>query len=198
MPIRGDTSKLLFAEGTSARQRAMLQNMHYISSALPGTQEIRRQMGHVGQAGNRVYGCGIFMTISPSERHNGLAIRLSRYRPSDPLLHPSVAAAEREWIGSETPSIRRVNQNDAEDVDVSIPDYDLRRLILARDPLCTVDAFKVTVRIVLAQLLGIRMCPDCPHCCQGKNPCQNHFGSNALPQGGIFGRCDAIFGGVET
>jgi len=85
-----------------------------------------------------------------------------------------------------------------EGVEINVPDYELRRLILARDPLCAVDAFKVLVRMVLAQLLGMRMCPDCPHCNKGGNPCQNRFGSNALPQGGIFGRCDAIFGGVES
>jgi len=174
-------------------------------------------MGHVLRGPDIVYGSGIFMTISPSERHNGLAIRLSRYRRSDPLLDPSVAAAERRWIGAEAPRLgpqrrwaddgQRVEERlqrgadeEMEEVttDIDIPDYDVRRLILARDPLCTVDAFKVFVRVVLAQLLGIRMCPDCPHCNKGKNPCQNRFGSNALPQGGIFGRCDAIFGGVET
>ena len=200
LPIRGDTSKLLFADGTSARQRAMLQNMHFISAALPGTQEARRQMGHVGTGFNFVYGSGIFMTISPSERHNGLAIRLSRYRRNDPLVDPSVAAAESRWIGPEEPRMSPQQGGEAtnEATVIDMPDYDLRRLILARDPLCTVEAFKVLVRVVLAQLLGIRMCPDCPHCNKGKNPCQNRFGSNALPQGGIFGRCDGIFGGVET
>jgi len=218
MPIRGDTSKLLFADGTSSHQRAMLQNMHFISSALPGTQEARRQMGHVGSGANFVYGSGIFMTISPSERHNSLAIRLSRYRRSDPLLHPSVAPAECKWIGSEEPRLRpqgrgageerqmqeqllqeeEGEEREMEGVEINLPDYELRRLILARDPLCTVDAFKVLVRVVLAQLLGMRMCPDCPRCNEGDNPCQNRFGSNALPQGGIFGRCDAIFGGVEA
>ena len=199
-PIRGDTSKSLFADGTSSRQRAMLQNMHFISAALPGTQEARRQMGHVGTGFNFVYGSGIFMTVSPSERHNGLAIRLSRYRRNDPLLDPSVAAAESKWIGAEEPRIRPQQGGEAasEATVIDMPDYDLRRVILARDPLCTVEAFKVLVRVVLAHLLGIRMCPDCPHCNKGKNPCQNRFGSNALPQGGIFGRCDGVFGGVET
>ena len=81
---------------------------------------------------------------------------------------------------------------------VEFPDYDLRRLILARDPLCAVDAFTVIIRVVLAKLLGMRMCPDCPHCNKGKHPCQDSFGSNAEPQGGVFGRCDALFGAVET
>ena len=47
-------------------------------------------------------------------------------------------------------------------------------------------------------MFGIRMCPDCPHCCKSEQPCQNIFGSSAEPQGGAFGRCDAIFSAVET
>jgi hypothetical protein len=69
---------------------------------------------------------------------------------------------------------------------------------MARDPLAAVDAFHVYTRVVLARLLGIRMCPECPHCNRGANPCQDAYGSNAEPQGGIFGRVDALFGGVEA
>ena len=98
-PIRGDTQKLLFAEGTSQREKVLLQNMHFVSSSLPGTQEVRRQMGRLGFSARVVYGTGVFITISPSERHNGLAIRLSRYRKGDPLVDPSVAPEECRWIG---------------------------------------------------------------------------------------------------
>jgi len=192
-PIRGDTSKLLFAEGTTAKEESLLRSMHYISSALPGTQEVRRQMGHVIVGAGFVYGSGIFLTISPSERHNGLAIRLSRYRRNDPLLDPSVAPDEHRWIGSEVP---RLAPKEGQ-VTVDMPDYDLRRLISARDPLSAVDAHSIYVRVVLALLLGMRMCPDCPHCNKGPNPCQNRFGSNALPQGGILGRADALDGSNE-
>ena len=104
----------------------------------------------------------------------------------------------QEQLRQEEEDEEEEEERDMEGVEIDVPDYELRRLILARDPLCTVDAFKVLVRVVLAQLLGMRMCPDCPHCNKGNNPCQNRFGSNALPQGGIFGRCDAIFGGVEA
>ena len=193
-PIRGDTQKLLFAEGTTRRERELLQNMHFVSSSLPGTQEVRRQMARLGFSARVVYGTGVFITISPSERHNGLAIRLSRYRKGDPLVDPSVAPEECRWIGQDEP---RLEPAEGEET-IELPDYDTRRLIHARDPLCAVDAFHVAVRVVLAQLLGIRMCPDCPHCNKGASPCQDIFGSNAEPQGGIIGRCDAIFGAVET
>jgi len=203
-PICGDTSKLLFATGTTAQERELLREMHFTTRSLPGTQEIRRQMGHVCFAARIVYGSGIFMTISPSERHNGLAIRLSRYRRNDPLVHPAVASEERKWIGQDEPSLETSAGNSDEGEDefeeeaMDFPDYDLRRLILARDPLCAVDAFTILIRVVLAKLLGMRMCPDCPHCNKGKHPCQDAFGCNAEPQGGICGRCDALFGAVET
>ena len=151
-------------------------------------------MGHVVFGAGLVYGNGIFMTISPSERHNGLALRLSRYRRSDPLLDPTVAPGESRWIGPDQPRLSPAD----DDIVVDLPEYDLRRLIRARDPLSVVDAFQVYMRMVLARLVGLRMCPECPHCNKGANPCQNRFGSNALPQGGIFGRADALFSGVEA
>ena len=193
-PIAGDTSKLCWAVGTSAEERRLLQNVEFVTSAIPGCQAIRRRMGRLGFSASLVYGQGIFITISPSERHGGLAIRLSRYRGSDPLLDPSHAANERPWIGKDKPSLETHDNSTADDE----PDYETRKIILARDPLCAVDAFTVQVRVVLACLLGIRMCPDCPHCNQGKNPCQDRFGSNAEAQGGSLGRCDALFGAVET
>ena len=52
---------------------------------MPGTQEIRTKIGHLGFWAGVVYGNGIFMTISPGERHNYLAIRLSRFRKDDPF-----------------------------------------------------------------------------------------------------------------
>eukprot|EP00973_Karenia_brevis_P085559 11869924-Karenia_brevis.AAC.1 len=128
-------------------------------------------MGHVGFGAGLCYGNGIFMTISPSERHNYLAIRLSRYRGKDPLVGLEVAPAESKWIGRDAP--RLVSTTQGEDVNIELPEYDLRRLITARDPLCTVDSFKVLVRVVLARLLGMRMCPECPHCNKGEHPCQN-------------------------
>ena len=193
-PIAGDTSKVLFADGTTKGEQGLLRNVEFVSSSIPGTQAIRRRMGQLGFSASVVYGSGLFMTISPSERHNGLAIKLSRYRSSDPLLATTHAEEERRWIGKDVPPLNQ----DQGSAPACEPDYETRRLILARDPLCAADAFTVLVRVVLARLLGMRMCPDCPHCNQGSNPCQDRFGSNAEPQGGVFGRCDAIYGAVET
>ena len=57
---------------------------------------------------------------------------------------------------------------------------------------------KVMTRVVLPSLFGFRMCPDCPHCSQGADPCMDSFGSNATPMGGCAGRCDAMVGAVES
>ena len=78
-----------------------------------------------------------------------------------------------------------------------VPGYDLRRLILARDPLASSLAFSVQIRLVLATILGFRMCEDCPHCSDLDNPCMDTFGSCAEAMGGIAGRCDGIAGAVE-
>ena len=101
-PIAGDTSKLHWAVGTSVGERRLLQNMEFITKMIPGTQAIRRRMGRLGFSASIIYGSSIFITISPTERHGHLAIRLSRYRETDPLLDPQHATKER--LGSEKTS----------------------------------------------------------------------------------------------
>ena len=103
-------------------------------------------MGKVGFSAALVYGQGLFITISPSERHGGLAIKLSRYRERDPLLTQRHAEKEKKWIGKDKPSLETRDNSRGGDE----PDYETRKLILARDPLCAVDAFTVYVRVVLA------------------------------------------------
>ena len=136
------------------------------------------------------------MTVTPGERHNYLAIKLSRYREKDPYIAAGANdSLERLWIGSDGPSIQAAEEDVFE---VNVPGYDLRRMIQARDPLACAMAFAVQIRRVLATLFGIRMCPKCPHCAESDRPCQDAFGSNAEPQGGVFGRVAALFGMNET
>ena len=146
----------------------MLADFRFRCKAVPGTQEIRIKIGHVGFWAGVVYGNGIFMTISPSERHNYLAIRLSRYRKDDPFV-----ANSTKWIGADKPSL----EADADDeYQVDVPGYDLRRILLAQDPLAAANPFFVQIRTILATVLGIRMCPHCPHCSESAYPCQDGFG----------------------
>ena len=135
------------------------------------------------------------MTVTPSERHAYLAIRLSRYRAKDPYIAAEGSEPnEKLWIGPEKPSLQPCREDVFEH---DIPGYDLRRLILARDPLAASLAFAVQIRLVLATILGFRMCPECPHCAETSNPCMDAFGSCAEAVGGIAGRCDGIAGAVE-
>ena len=69
--------------------------------------------------------------------------------------------------------------------------------MLAQDPSAATNAFVVQIRTILATILGIRMCPFCPHCAESSCPCQDALGSVAEAMGGIVGRVDAMFGAVE-
>ena len=66
--------------GLSYLQRRLLADLRFQCGAFPRTQEIRTKIGHLGFWSCVNYGNGIFCTISPGERHNYLALRLSRYR----------------------------------------------------------------------------------------------------------------------
>jgi len=191
LPVRGDISKILQIVGLTSTQKAMLQNYQFMSSRLPGTRQIRRSINHLVFSSRVVYGCPIFMTVTPSERHSGLAIRLSRYRRTDPGITSS-AQDFLPWIGHNRPSLMAASrgpqkQPDEEEELVDLPDYDLRRLMTARDPLAALNAFWVSIKVVLPLLYGLRMCPDCPKCVTSSQPCMDVFGSNATPMGGSIG-----------
>ena len=55
-------------------------------------------------------------------------------------------------------------------------------------------------KYVLPRLLGLKMCPNCPHCNadDSRSRCQDIFGSNMLPLGGIFGAMESFGGAVEN
>ena len=79
----------------------LLANMRYVSSQQGGVQEVRTKIGGALFGARVVYGEPIFVTISPSSRHSGLVMRLSRVRANDPLLwHEDVQLAEAQTLGS--------------------------------------------------------------------------------------------------
>ena len=67
----------------------------------------------------------------------------------------------------------------------------------ARDPLAVVEAYKVHVCVRLAAALGVRMCPLCPRCNEGNLGCQDMFGNNMRPVGGVLGGMTALGGATE-
>ena len=84
--IAGDTTKILQAIGLNDVQRSLIHNYQFMSSKIPGTRQIRRTINHIVFSSRVVYGLPVFMTVTPSERHSGLMIRLTRYRRNDPGL----------------------------------------------------------------------------------------------------------------
>ena len=84
--INGDITKLRFAHGLTPVAKKLLQHLGFISRTLSGAQELRLQMGHCLTGANIVHGTGVFITISPSERHSGITLRLLRKRANDSWL----------------------------------------------------------------------------------------------------------------
>ena len=54
--------------------------------------------------------------------------------------------------------------------------------------------------LIFEYLFGMRICPFCPDCNNGKGstPCQDIFGSSAQPEGGSAGRLDATYVSFEA
>ena len=139
-------------------------------------------------AGRIRRGVPIFVTFSPDEKHNMLMLRLSRCRRKDPV--NEVDPLSRMFGGSDQPELGTdfVELNiPLEDLVSRVPLYDDRRAMVARDPLASVDGFRVLCQLAYEHLFGVRVCARCPGCNNADNsevePCQDIFGSNATPEG---------------
>ena len=199
--INGDITKLRFARGLTKAQKHLLREMGFVAQKLSGTQELRVDFGHMLWGANSMYGLPVFITVSPSPRHSGLCLKLFRKRLNDPYLKygdPELKEVLRGLAVVETPAIETAASEDC--VTIELPEYKLRRQALSNDVLCTVDAFIILVKVVLATLVGIRMCPKCPACNApgSEHPCQDQFGSNMELMGGIFGGAEGFGGAVES
>ena len=206
--VAGDMTKIRYIAGLSPAARRLLVNLEHTSRKLPGTQETRRQMRFDTNALRVRYGVPIFVTFSPDEAHSLLMVRLSRLRTQDPVLlnenRETPEGAELLHTRSQPP----VQGTDPtlelgipiRDLLGNVPTYDQRRRTLARDSLASVDGFRALVALAHEHLFGVRTCPFCPDCNNGENsqPCQDLFGSSAKPEGGIFGRVDAIYTSIEA
>ena len=142
------------------------------------------------------YGVPIFVTFSPDEAHNLLMIHLSETLSMLACITPSLVLTVCTMVSRRT-TIMGVP---VEDIINSLPTYDERRLLLARDSLASVDGFKMLVMLTYEYLFGMRVCIFRPDCNAVSNGCprQDIFGSNAHAEGGIFGRIDAGFTSVEA
>ncbi|CAE7344756.1 TTC28 [Symbiodinium sp. CCMP2592] len=187
--VNYDTTKLGLCRNLSFMERHLLRNMQLRAQKLPGTKEIRRQIGHCLQGTRIEHGSPMFITISPSAVHNGLVARLSRYRQTDPILEPETAP----WAGPEKPSMWNEDSDGSAAV-LSLPPYHIRKLTAARDPHAVNLAFDVALKYILPRLLGLRCCSRCgTHACE----CIDGNGKTWQPSGGIFGLVAAYGGSVE-
>ena len=160
--IAGRVDKLPLCDSLKVEERAVLRNFLFMSSRLSGTRQTRRQMRYLVFSACIVYGVPVWVTITPSERHSGLALHLFRGRRNDPAYGEDALFGEtitgdaqagiRDCIGYAKPSLRP-----AESVTIDLPEYDLRRLITSRYPQACVQAFRVACRIVFPALYGFRM-----------------------------------------
>ena len=164
-------------------------------------------MGHC-QFGARVcYSDCIFLTFSPNEQHSALTLRLMRYRQGDPCVQGDEPVQQeiRRSSGRDAPVLESpacAHRKSEESYATELPSYEFRRVCTARDPLAVMEAYSVQIRLRLARLLVIRMCPRCPMCnadslSGGNFPCQDKFGSNMLPMGGAMGASVAFGAATE-
>jgi len=196
-PIRNDMSKLERCDLLTDTQKNLVKNLKFLSKKFPGTQQVRLLMGHALFGAQITYGLPLFWTISPSARHSGLCIRLSRFLRADPFITETKAKghAFKPWIGEDAPGL--LQRKNEDDCIIDLPDYDDRLAIATSDPAAVMEAFRVKIRFILPRIFGYRMCPICPRCAETDTPCSNKFGNNFEPWGGIAGLCAANGCAVE-
>ena len=217
IPIAGDTSKLPLASGLTALEKRLAYAQHFLAKNMQGSQQLRQVMGHCHFGARVNYGDCLFFTISPNEQHSALVLRLSRFRRSDPYIKhqdpmryhlaqqdfPSLERKERKRFctafskSSSACSCSMSGNRQEMDIEINLPEYDLRKVAAARDPLAVMEAYKLEVYLRLATLLGVRMCPHCPACNNKGLGCQDRFGSNMRPMGGVLGGMCALGGATE-
>lgn len=100
--INGDSSKLPFAVGLTSLQRKLLADLKFRCKKLAGTTAATKKLYDVIRFAGFFYGHPTFVTVTPTERHGVLALRLSRYRSCDPYMQAS--ETEATWAGPDEPS----------------------------------------------------------------------------------------------
>ena len=148
-----DVSKLQYPTGLTRPQRYIVRDLCFLSSKQPGAQQIRRIIGHALFGARVEFGEPLFITISPSSRHSGMVLRLSRYRSCDPGIAPDVDAriGMRPWRQIGWPNVWR--QESTGGAACNVPGYKCRTVIAARDPWAVTIALGHSVRYVLPRLL---------------------------------------------
>ena len=206
VPVAGDLTKVKHVEEIKNDRVAtrMLSSLRASFERIEGSQEIRFQLRRVIDAYRVYYGQPIMVTFSPDERLNILVARFHRVRKSDTCFKGKVASDLERWCQLDSPSLVRATMEELSDENLgsigipfskfedALPGLKDRKRIAARDPLACVYAFNMMCTMFLCAILGVRVCPNCPHC-----DCRDTFGSVSTTTGGGFGRADAYVGSKE-
>ena len=136
-------TKLHYAENITNMQKDLIRDMTFLSKKFHGTQQVRLLMGHALFGAGIQYGMPLFWTTSPSSRHSGLCIRLSRFLKDDSYVtHPnSKGYGFRKWIGEHIPSL--LQGRGRNEFIVDLPSYDIRKDMTTSDPAAVMEAFKI-------------------------------------------------------
>ena len=176
-PIHFDTRP--YAKGLMSEEHQLLQDIRSVQRNMPGAIESRRRIGRFLFGARVELGEPLFVTISPTTRRNALCIKFSRYRHADP--------------GSTTFGKRTCPEVwESAEATMSVPPYETRRQMTARDPWAVVLSFQTIVRCIFAKLLGIRMCFRCPTC-----NCRDSSGNGCHVTGGLLGLVRGLCGAIE-
>ena len=179
-PVNYDAAKVRYAKGFTKDQEALLDDVAHMQRTLPGTVESRRRIGQYLFGARVEYGDPLFLTLTPTTRHNAYYLKLSRYCTTDPGAFGTCHEQDAPHVW------------DPANVRIPVPGYHGRRKLLARDPLAVAIGLQSMVRHIFAALLGMPMCSNCPAC-----SCRDVAGTATHPIGGIFGIAKGICGAIE-
>ncbi|CAK0868048.1 unnamed protein product [Prorocentrum cordatum] len=163
--VNGDMTKVRHVPGLGKGAHKLLTHIEHTSRRLSGTQEARRVMRFETNALRVRYGVPIFVTFSPDEGRNLLMVRLSRARRQDPVHKAADDEAHSRLAGGRGwPRVAPDMDGLRMDLpmatgEAGVPPWNERRRILARDPMASVDGFRI---LVDATLQALRERPDLP------------------------------------
>ncbi|CAK0903535.1 unnamed protein product, partial [Prorocentrum cordatum] len=160
--VNGDMTKVRHVPGLGKAAHKLLTHIEHTSRRLAGAQEARRVMRFETNALRVRCGVPIFVTFSPDEGRNLLVVRLSRTRRQDPAHKAADDEAHSRLAGGRGwPSVAPDMDGLRMDLpmaagEAGVPQWSERRRILARDPMASVDGFRILVDATLRHLFGVR------------------------------------------
>ena len=210
--INGNMSMLFAADDLTNPERIILRSYMNVTASIAGCQQIRKKIGACCFGLRVVHGECVFVTVTPSQRHSSMILKLSRSRFADVgnSGQDSFATTRRRFASSTVPNIFSTTNLTADptgqilEKEIPLPDLVVRQKLLAQDPLAIVHHYLVFMYVVLPAIFGVRMCFHCPDCnadaddwgaAAQKNQysaCSDYMGYNMKFMGGFAGLATAM------